>query len=523
MAKLWRLLLYKQGGPRLYVTRLEDIEHEAYTLLLAAREGAHVPAVVVTGTAGPGAALLVERRSTGTVLADADPSDVSDSVLDDVWQQVALVHAANVAHGALNAKHIVLTPDGATIAEFSQSSTSNTHARAADVAELLLSTADIVGDDRAIAAAMRGIGSDELVAALPLLQPGALSQDLRPLRRRARNERKKHLDALRAAVVTATGIDEPPLQQLYRVNTTNLLMAVGTLFAVFALLSQIGDPAEFWDTIKGADWAWLAVALVISFLTNFATAVSLMGCVPINLPLVRTAELQLSMSFSNLAVPAVGGLAAQVRFLQLQGIDLASAVAAGGLLADVGNIAAQLILFALAILLSPTAIHTGDIPVDSIVSVVLIIAAIAILVVGLVLGIPRLRRTVMPPVISAATTIWQALRSPRRVALLFGGNFVNAFMYAAVLDACIVAFGGSINYWTLLALNIFIGTIASLIPIPGGGTAVSSVGMTGALTAVGVSTNVAVAAVLANQLVANFIPAVPGWFATRNLMDDGYL
>jgi uncharacterized membrane protein YbhN (UPF0104 family) len=129
----------------------------------------------------------------------------------------------------------------------------------------------------------------------------------------------------------------------------------------------------------------------------------------------------------------------------------------------------------------------------------------------------------MPPVISAATTIWQALRSPRRVALLFGGNFVNAFMYAAVLDACIVAFGGSINYWTLLALNIFIGTIASLIPIPGGGTAVSSVGMTGALTAVGVSTNVAVAAVLANQLVANFIPAVPGWFATHNLMDDGYL
>jgi len=29
--------------------------------------------------------------------------------------------------------------------------------------------------------------------------------------------------------------------------------------------------------------------------------------------------------------------------------------------------------------------------------------------------------------------------------------------------------------------------------------------------------------VLANQLVANFIPAVPGWFATRDLMNDGYL
>ena len=93
--------------------------------------------------------------------------------------------------------------------------------------------------------------------------------------------------------------------------------------------------------------------------------------------------------------------------------------------------------------------------------------------------------------------------------MLFGGNIVNAFMYAFVLDACIIAFGGSINYWTLLALNIFIGTIASLIPIPGGGTAVNSVGMTGALTAVGVSTDIAVAAVLANQLVEQLHPRGP--------------
>ena len=50
-----------------------------------------------------------------------------------------------------------------------------------------------------------------------------------------------------------------------------------------------------------------------------------------------------------------------------------------------------------------------------------------------------------------------------------------------------------------------------------------SVGMSGALTAVGMPTEIAVAAVLANQLVANFIPAVPGWFATNNLLHDDYL
>ena len=120
--------------------------------------------------------------------------------------------------------------------------------------------------------------------------------------------------------------------------------------------------------------------MFISLLTNFATAVALMGTVPINLPLVRTAELQLSMSFSNLAVPAVGGMAAQIRFLQRQGVDLASAVASGGLLINVGNIVAQVILLVFAIALSPTTLHTGKIPTDSIVEVVLI--ALVVIAIG---------------------------------------------------------------------------------------------------------------------------------------------
>ena len=101
------------------MTRLEDVEHEAYTLLLAARNGVRVPDVVVTGTAGPSAALLVDRRPTGTRLVDVDPSDVSDAVLDDVWQQTSHLHATNVAHGALNANHIVVVAGAATIVDFS--------------------------------------------------------------------------------------------------------------------------------------------------------------------------------------------------------------------------------------------------------------------------------------------------------------------------------------------------------------------------------------------------------------------
>jgi uncharacterized membrane protein YbhN (UPF0104 family) len=313
------------------------------------------------------------------------------------------------------------------------------------------------------------------------------------------------------------------LQELHRVSGTNLMMAVGTLIAIFALLSQVGSPQELWDTITSADIWWLIVAMIISLATNFATAIALMGTVPIPLPLIRTAELQLSMSFSNLAVPAVGGMAAQIRFLQKQGVDLASAVASGGLLINVGNIVAQLMLLGVAILLSPTTIHTGSIPTSKIVSLVLIALLVIAVATGLILAIPKLRNYVVPPTKAALSTLWAAVRSPRRVAFLLGGNAINAIMYAGVYAACIAAFGGSINFWTLLSLNILISTVASLIPVPGGNTAVSSVGMSGALTAVGVPTEIAVAAVLADQLVASFLPAVPGWFATNNLLHDDYL
>ena len=69
--------------------------------------------------------------------------------------------------------------------------------------------------------------------------------------------------------------------------------------------------------------------------------------------------------------------------------------------------------------------------------------------------------------------------------------------------------------WTLLALSIATATLASLVPIPGGGTALSSVGLSGALTGFGVPTEAAVAAVLLNQVVVSYLPAIPGWFATE--------
>jgi undecaprenyl-diphosphatase len=524
MSKFWRFVFYKDGGPSLHLTRLEDVEEEGFALLLAERAGARVPSVLAVGTAGPSTALAATRVADAPSLADSDASVATDAFLTALWDEVRLVHSSRVVHGQLNAGHVLVTDDGPAIVEFSHASvTASDGARFADIAELLVSTSRIVGAERAVAGAKHAIGAQELAATMPFLQTAALSRELRPHGRHERKQLQDQLSDLRNAVAGATGVEVPALQQLYRINTTNLLMAVGSLIAVFALLSQIGNPEEFWDTISSANWWWLALAMGLSLTTNFATAIALMGTVPIPLPLWRTAELQLSMSFSNLAVPAVGGMAAQIRFLQKQGVDLASAVASGAVLSQAANIGTYTVIFFIALAMSPTDIHTGQIPVSSIVSFVLIAAVVLVIAGAVIWFVPKIRNSVVPRVKSAANTIWSALRSPRRVVELIGGNALNAVLYAFVMQCCIEAFGGSINFWTVLALNILIGTIASLVPIPGGGTAVGSVGMSGALTAAGLSSEVAVAAVLADQLVANFLPAVPGWLATKDLLNRDYL
>jgi undecaprenyl-diphosphatase len=299
------------------------------------------------------------------------------------------------------------------------------------------------------------------------------------------------------------------------------LLTVATISAVIAVLPQIGSIDAAWGSVQGAESGWLIGALVLSLVTNLGFAIALMGTVPIRLALWPTTKVQVAMSFSNLAVPGIGGAAVQVRFLQKQGISLAGAVASGGLLAPVATVVAQCLLFPVALLLSPTGVDLGVVPSDALADVMLVVGLVAVALTGIVLRVPRLRRVVVPVVRDALSTIGCALRSPRRIALLLVGNVLVSILYAACLLLCIKAYGGDVDFWSLLAVNIGIGTIAPLIPVPGGGTALSVVGLSGALAAFGVADGVAVAAILTNQLVTNYLPAVVGWFATRDLLKQG--
>jgi undecaprenyl-diphosphatase len=300
-------------------------------------------------------------------------------------------------------------------------------------------------------------------------------------------------------------------------------MAVAALLAVGFLLSRNGNPEVFWNSVRDASWEYVALAFALGMLTDAAFAVAFLGTVPVRIALWPSILLQSSMSFSNLAVPVAADAAMQVRFLQKQGLDLPSAVATGGILSTVSEIAVQIGLFFLAIWLAPDKIDFGNINTDALVTVALIAVFVVGVIAAVLFSIRRIRRAVVPAVARAARTMWDAIKTPGRLALLIAGNVIAQCFYAGSLLACLAAFGQSVNFWTLLALNIGISTIASLIPVPGGGTAVSAVGLAGMLTAFGVPESATAAAVLAHQLAVSYIPAVPGWFSTRALLRRGLL
>lgn len=520
LSKLLRSLLYKEAGPPLTATRLHQLQLQALAMLLARANNARVSQVLVVGKAGPGAALLVEREYDGTSLAAFGRDEIDDELLDATWHQVALVHASRVVHGRLNARHVLVTAEGPAIIGFERAtlSASENH-RAGDVAELLTATAGLVGGDRAVESCRRSLGDEALVAALPLLQPEALDRDTCRSLHLSRRELSHRLTALRERGARAGGIEPPELLQLHRIRATNLLLAIGTLVALFGLLGQVGDPGPLWDAITSASRSWLALSLGLSLATNVPYAIALIGSVPTRLSLWPATECQVAMSFSNLAVPAVGGYAVQVRFLQKQGIDLASAVAAGGVVNTVASTVVQIALLGVALAVAPDrlSLNLPSISTDLVVQYVLGTVFVVGVAAGIVFAVRRFRDWALPPLVRAAGTVWRVVRSPERLTLLVAGNVGASALYAFVLQADLIAFDAHVSFWTLLALSIALGTLAALVPIAGGGTAVSTVGLTGALTALHIPAATAAGAVLVNQLVTTYLPALPGWVATRDM------
>jgi uncharacterized membrane protein YbhN (UPF0104 family) len=522
-AKLWRFLWYKDSGLRLSVNRLAQLEHRAYLLLLAEQAGVKTSRVVATGVAGSKSdALLVIEDPDGVPLDELAPEQLTDEVLHQAWQAAQRLHARRIAHGSLNTHHVLLLADGSVaLTELRLASAAAPPALTlADCAELLTTSAVLVGNERALAAAESVLGRAGLAAVLPLLEPTALSADGR---RRVAGEKKLMKD-LRVAGAALAGVDEPELTSLRRIKASSVVMAVATMLGVYLLFGQLAS-VDFEAVVTDAEWAWIAVAVLLCQTPQPAMAVAMLGSVATPLPLGVTTVVQFANNFTGLVAGTAGNATLVIRYFQRQGKAMAVAVSSGVLNSAAGFIT-QLVLVGICLVITASSYSTSDTGEGSNAGVVLLIVLAVAVVLVVTVSIPKLRDFVWSRIRPQLDAAWENLRTiaarPLNLVQLFGGNAAAQILFATTLGACLHAYGGSLSLVQLVLINSFASFVGGAVPVPGG-MGVVEAGLIAGLTAAGVPEDTAVAATFTHRLLTAYLPPIWGWFCLRWLQRHEYV
>ncbi len=380
-----------------------------------------------------------------------------------------------------------------------------------DRAEMLASLGALAGAGPAVASAARVLDPADLAAAVPYLQPLALSAATR------KQASKSLLRAIRDEIAEVTQQEPEPLARLIRVRPKTVLTIAALAGAFYVLLPQLANVGDSFRALRSANWWWITAVVGLSGVTYVAGTVSVRGGVEEHLPFGSTLETQMASSFVNRVTPAnVGGMALNVRFMQKAGVDPAAAVTGMGLNVIAGGIVhvVLLILFFAWAGQSASGFH---LPAGS---KVLAGLAIALAVAGILVATRRGRRLAKKYVVGFVQRSWSSVvgiaRSPSRLAELFGGSLGVTMAYIGALAAAIAAFSSDVSFGQVGAVYLGASVIAAAAPTPGGLGAMEAALVAG-LTAVGMDSGIAVAAVLSYRLATYWLPILPGWISFRHL------
>ena len=522
--RAWRgIRLRGVGDTRPAASLVKAVEHEALLGVMAERAGVAVPHVGQVIRAGDGSVLLTMDLVAGMSLDQVPAGRITDQLAGALWREVGRLHQARIAHRSLHGSNIMIGPDGCPVlADFSFAELAATsRQRAIDVAELLTWLAGRIGPDRAVAAAAAAIGAGGVAAAVPLLQPLALSAGTR----RAIKGQDALLKRTRAAAIAACGDDaDQDLVRLQRVRPRTLLAIAALAGAFYFLLPQIADVSSSWHALQHVNWAWLPVIIALSALTYVASAVALIGAVPGHVPFGPAVLTQGASSFINRVSPAnVGGMALNARFLQKTGTGTPASVAAVGVNALAGAVMHVVLIVVFFALAGHDLTQAFKLPSAS---KILLALAVIIAVIGIVLatrpGRRWTRKQLIPGARSAAGSLRQAAASPVKLGLLVGGSALITLAYIAALDASVQAFGGGPGLIVTGAVYLAAAALAAAAPTPGGLGAIEAALVAG-LTGVGMAPGPAVSAVLLYRLATYWLPVLPGWLCWRSLQHREYV
>jgi uncharacterized membrane protein YbhN (UPF0104 family) len=486
--------------------------------LRAGQRGVAVPEVVEAGTAGPAKdALLVSRLPAGAALSDMGGDRISDATLDDIYRQLLTLRDARIAHGAVSGDTLLVhaATHAAVLTDFRNATGSASPDQLdRDLAGAIAATALAVGAERAADSAVRSLDPKLLDGALRHLHRQAVD----PVVGRGLRGKDGLLEDVRDRAAQGASIEAPKVVQPRRVSWPTLILVIGTLIGGWALVGVLIDVSRSFDTVLGADWLWVVVALVLAQLAYVASAIETLGSVAGPLPFGRVLALEVANAFSALAGGAAASYTTRVRFFQLQGYGITVAISSGAIITTSSWIAI-VVLFLLslpfawgAIDLDVNAVPVGN---DQLVWIILAVVVVVGVLAGVVLAVPRVRRLageqMLPRVRSVWTNLRQVAASPSKLIMLVGGSLGQRLLIAMTLSVSLRAFEDHLRLPILIVVITLAAFVGGVAPSPGG-MGVVEAGMILGLTAAGVAEADATAAVFIQRLFTSYLPPIWGWF-----------
>ena len=151
--RAWDWLRHRGRPPSRLGDAVAQVEHEASMGLLAAAAGVRTPPVLLVRSFGNGAGLLVQQRVHGHDLTELDGRRLDQARLADLWQQVARLRKARIAHHDLGLGSVMVDEHGRVwLVDF-------------DRAEAAANQALLDHDAATLLAALDGVADQELVRA----------------------------------------------------------------------------------------------------------------------------------------------------------------------------------------------------------------------------------------------------------------------------------------------------------------------------------------------------------------------
>ncbi|MFF1530810.1 flippase-like domain-containing protein [Cellulomonas sp. NPDC058312] len=522
LSRLWRSLRLRGLDGRSVVSLRQAAERAALLSYTATAAGVRTPQLRGLGEAESSMILVQDRVPDAVPLADLEPEEITDAVLEEIWAQIGTAHEAGLAHRTLTSDTILVAQgDGRPtvwVVGWEQGDVASSDlARRMDRTQLVALLALRVGPARALESAVAVLPESDIAAIGPLLQPIALP-------RRTREELRAHkevLAELRSALVARLPEADVEPQQLIRFGARTVLTILLTTAAVIILLTSI-NLRTILDALSTTDWRLSVLAFVLGMATLFGAALSLVAFSPVRLSLWRATVAQSAATFVALAAPAgIGPAALNLRLLTRRGTSASLATATVALVQVAQFVVTMLLLLVLSVASGTNQLERFTVsPV-----VVVVIGVLAALAAGALL-VPRVRQWVATKTLPTLRQTWprliEVVGQPSRLAIGIAGNVLTTFGYVLAFEVCLRAFGQELSLVQVAVVFLAGNTAGSVAPTPGGiGT--TEIALAGALSVVGVNPGVATSVAVLFRVLTYWLRIPVGWASMRYLQRVGEL